>query len=209
MSPFEFRRADANEYWREHPLREFHVPHHIVHEEVALAFERCVDTATEERPLQAFLETHPTILVQLLHGSPRFVLSRQRLGAELISDFVLGVHDSDGYSWLAVELESPRLSLFTKSGDPRAQLSHGIRQIQDWRAWLQRNQNYASRPRTQSGLGLTDITAGVPGLVLMGRRALLDSGTNDRRRQMASDLKIQIHTYDHLVEAAWASVRRQ
>jgi hypothetical protein len=200
--------TDANEYWREHPLREAHVPHHIVDEETARAFERCVDSASDERAVQVFLEMHPAILVQVLHGSPRFVLSRQRLGAELITDFVLGVHDSDGYGWLAVELESPRLSLFTKSGDPRAQLTHGIRQIQDWRAWLQRNQNYASRARTQSGLGLIDIRADIPGLVLMGRRALVDAGTNDRRRQMASDLKIHIHTYDHLIEAAWAAVLR-
>jgi hypothetical protein len=126
MSPFEFRTADANDYWRDHPLREFHVRHLDIPEEVVLAFERCVNAAADERPLQAFLEEHPTILVQLLHASARFVLPRQRLGAEFIPDFVIGEHHSDGYDWLAVELESPRLSFFTTSGDPRAKLSHAI-----------------------------------------------------------------------------------
>jgi hypothetical protein len=55
---------------------------------------------------------------------------------------------------------------------------------------------------------VTDITAHVPGIILMGRRRLVDPQTNERRRQMASDLNIQIHTYDHLVEAAWAGARQ-
>jgi len=208
MSQIEFHTANADDYWRDHPLREFHTRHFDLSEEVVVALHDCINRAVDERPIQAFLEEHPAILVQLLHASARFVLPRHRLGAEFVPDFVIGEHHSDGYDWLLVELESPRLPFFTNAGDPRASLSHAIRQIQDWRAWLQRNQNYASRLRRESGLGLTDITANVPGIVLMGRRAMVNSETNERRRQMASDLKIQIHTYDHLIEAAWASVHR-
>ena len=207
MNRFEFRPATSEGYWRDHPLREFHAQHHGLAEDVIVAFQKCLDEALDERPVQAFLERHPAILVQMLHASARFVLPRHRLGAEFIPDFVIGEHHSDGYSWVVVELESPGLSFFTSGGDPRAQLTHAIRQVQDWRAWLQRNQNYASRLRTEAGLGLTDITANVPGVVLMGRRGLVDPQTNDRRRQMATDLNIQIHTYDHLVEAAWVCAR--
>jgi hypothetical protein len=170
------------------------------------AFQECVDAAVDERPVQAFLEANPELLVQLLHAVPRFVLPQHRLGAEFVPDFIIGEHSSDGYSWLMLELESPRLPFFTNSGDPRAPLTHAIRQIQDWRAWLHRNQNYASRARSESGLGLVDITGNVPGIVLMGRRALLDSAASARRRQMAADLDIRIHTYDHLIEAARANV---
>lgn len=176
--------------------------------DVITAFQECVNDAPDEKPIQAFLEAHPGLLVQLLHAAPRFVLPRRRLGAEFVPDFIIGEHSSDGYTWVVIELESPRLSLFTKAGDPRARLTHAIRQIQDWRAWLHRNQNYASRVRTESGLGLTDITANVRGTILMGRRARLDPETNERRRQMASDLNIGIHTYDHLIEAALASLNR-
>ncbi len=206
MSQFQFKPASADDYWRGHPLREFHVQHMGLSVDVITAFQECVNDAADEQPVQAFLETHPGLLVQLLHAAPRFVLPRHRLGAEFVPDFIIGEHSSDGYNWLVVELESPRLSFFTNAGDPRAQLTHAIRQIQDWRTWLHRNQNYASRIRTESGLGLTDITANVPGIILMGRRSLLDSETNARRRQMASDLKIRIHTYDHLIESARASV---
>ncbi len=40
----------------------------------------------------------------------------------------------------------------------------------------------------------------------MGRRSFLDAGTNDRRRQMTTDLKIEIHTYDYLLEKAQIAV---
>jgi hypothetical protein len=81
-----------------------------------------------------FLEKEPALLVQLLHAAPRFVLPRHRLGAEFVPAFIIGADSSDAYNWLVVELESPRLSFFTKAGNPRAQLAHAIRQIQDWRA---------------------------------------------------------------------------
>ena len=207
MSQFETRQASSEDYWSGHPLREFHVQHMGLSVDVITAFERCLNESADEKPVQVFLEAHPGLLVQLLHAAPRFSLPRHRLGAEFVPDFIIGEHSSDGYNWLVVELESPRLSFFTNAGDPRARLTHAIRQIQDWRAWLHRNQNYASRTRAESGLGLTDITAIVPGIILMGRRALLDSETNARRRQMASDLKIRIHTYDNLIEAARASAR--
>ncbi len=206
MSHIEFRPASAERYWSGHPLREFHVQHTGLSIDVIEAFQECLKEAADERPVQSFLEAHPGLLVQLVHASPRFLLPRQRLGSEFIPDFIVGQHSSDGYDWLVVELESPRLSFFTNAGDPRAQLTHAIRQVQDWRSWLQRNQNYASRNRAESGLGLSDITANVPGIILMGRRALLDSDMNARRQQMASDLRIRIHTYDHLLETARANV---
>jgi hypothetical protein len=208
MSGSRFRPASSEDYWKDHPLREFYVEHGGLSNEAVRTFEECLKEAADENPLQMLLEEQPALLVQLLHAAPRFVLPRHRLGAEFVPDFIIGTDSSDGYNWLVVELESPRLSFFTKAGNPRAQLAHAIRQIQDWRAWLHRNQNYAARIRAESGLGLTDITGNVPGVILMGRRALLDAATNARRRQMRSDLNIGLHTYDHLLEAARTAVRR-
>ncbi|HYJ86644.1 MAG TPA: hypothetical protein VEW46_11350 [Pyrinomonadaceae bacterium] len=58
--------------------------------------------------------------------------------------------------------------------------------------------NYAAIPRIEGGLGLTDITANLPGLILIGRRKDIDESTKERRRQMANDLRIRIHSYDWL-----------
>ncbi|WP_324097323.1 Shedu anti-phage system protein SduA domain-containing protein [Xanthomonas euvesicatoria] len=79
--------------------------------------------------------------------------------------------------------------------------NHAIRQIQDWRAWLTRNQNYAANPVALSGLGLTDINSSVPGLIVIGRRSAELHQHRERRRQMSQDLNIEIRTYDYLVDA--------
>lgn len=90
--------------------------------------------------------------------------------------------------------------MFTKTGDPSRQLTHAIRQIQDWRAWVASNQAYASRTRRDNGLGLQDISPNLPGLILIGRRQATDPGTNTLRRQMMADLRIEIRTFDSLLD---------
>jgi hypothetical protein len=101
-----------------------------------------------------------------------------------------------------VEIESPKAKMFTKAGDPSATLNHAIRQVQDWRVWLKRNQDYASRPQLQNGLGLTDIDLNAKALILIGRRIETDASTHERRRQMCSDLSAEIHSYDWLASNA-------
>lgn len=68
--------------------------------------------------------------------------------------------------------------------------------------WLQSNQAYAARPRTENGLGLTDIDPRLPGLILIGREKDVDPRTAGLRRQLAGQWNIQIHTYDWLVRMA-------
>jgi hypothetical protein len=163
-------------------------------------FEECLSLANVESDLQQFLSSNPYVLAaQLGGGHGRWVIPMKRLGAEYVPDFMVGEKSSIGFEWYAVELESPKAKMFTKAGDPTQQLTHAIRQIQDWRAWLQRNQDYAARPRDKGGLGLTDITANLPGLILISRRDEIDESTSERRRQMISDLRIKIHSYDWLV----------
>ena len=91
--------------------------------------------------------------------------------------------------------------MFNRHGDPSQHLNHAIRQITDWRAWLKSNQAYAARPKTEGGLGLTDIDANVKGLILIGRRAAIDPETNARRRQLVQDLNIDIHSFDYLLQS--------
>jgi hypothetical protein len=73
-----------------------------------------------------------------------------------------------------------------------------MRQISDWRSWLERNQPYASRLRTKHGLGLTDISPRLPALILIGRTSDIADSSNERRRQMMNESRIQIHSYDWL-----------
>lgn len=161
-----------------------------------------LDTAKREEDIQQFLQDNPKFLIQHLGGGHgRWIIPKQRLGSEHVTDFVVGEADSMGFHWTAVELESPLSKMFTKAGDPSATLNHAVRQIRDWRMWLARNQNYAARPRSDDGLGLTDIDAEVPGLILMGRRATESRDTGRMRRQIGREANIQIHTFDFLIDA--------
>ena len=185
------------------PLGEFFVWWDNISFEDISKLEECLKRAINENDIQRFLQENPIFLIQHLGGGHgRWVIPKQRLGAEHVTDFIIGERSSIGFEWQAVELESPNVHIFNKKGDPSRYLNHAIRQIQDWRAWLQRNQNYAARPKVESGLGLTDIVSTLPGLVLLGRRNNIDPLTNERRRQMVTDLNINIHSYDFLVECA-------
>ncbi len=184
------------------PMPEYFVWWFDIEDADVHAFACRLEIAQSEQDLQSFLEENPMLLIQHLGGGHgRWVVPRQRLGAEHVTDFMIGERHSLGFEWQAVELESPKATMFTRSGDPSHHLTHAIRQIQDWRAWLLRNQNYAARSREESGLGLTDIVANVPGLILIGRRDAVDERTRDRRRQMSNDLGIKIHSYDFLLDA--------
>ncbi len=191
---------DRQQIIREDPLGEFLVWWLDLSRNHFRKFKKCLSVATMEEELQEFLSANPMLLaVQLGGGHGRWVIPKKRLGSEYVPDFMIGERSSIGFEWHAVELESPRVKMFTKAGNPTKELTHAIRQIEDWKRWLQLNQNYASRARTESGLGLTDITADLPGLILIGRRADIDETSNGRRLQMANDLRIKIHSCDWLL----------
>jgi hypothetical protein len=81
-------------------------------------------------------------------------------------------------------------------------MNHALRQLRDWRVWLEHNQNYAARSREEQGLGLTNISPRSEGLILIGREHDLDPATNAHRRTLMEEARADIHTYDWLVRAA-------
>lgn len=200
------RGLDFTELLAGDPLKDFFVWWDDISAADVKAFEKRLRTATREHDLQSFLESNAKLLIQHVRGGHgRYVIPQKRLGAEYVTDFIIGGKHSGGFEWQAVELESPKAPMFTKSGYPSKYLMRAIFQILDWRAWLQRNQNYAARLVTEGGLGLTDIVARVPGLILIGRRKEIDPSTNERRRQLVNELATEIHSYDFLLE--WAKGR--
>ncbi len=185
------------------PLRDFFVWWDDIQCVDIKALKKTLESANKEEDLQKILTKKPILLVQHLGGGHgRWVLPKKKLGAEYVTDFIIGEKHSFGFDWVAVELESPKNKMFTSKGDPTKELIHAIRQIQDWRSWLKSNRDYATRDRNRKGLGLTDIDSNVPGLILIGRRGEINKSTDELRRQMVQDLNITIHTYDFLIDAA-------
>lgn len=190
-------------------IEQFFVPWDSISADDVQGYEGVLGLATDERPLQKYLESRPVLLVQHLGGGHgRWVIPQPRLGAEFVPDFMIAEKSSLGFEWTAVELENPSVSSFTQGGDPSAALSHAIRQIEDWRGWLTVNQAYADRPRDSNGLGLRNIDGEVPGLILIGRRGSSEpQNVVDRRRRLGHKLAIQVHTYDWLADMARGRVR--
>jgi Domain of unknown function (DUF4263) len=172
-------------------------------------YRRVLDGARDERPLQRLLASDPILLIQHLRGGHgRWVLSQKRLGSEYVPDFVIGERSSSGFEWYFVELQSPLARLFVpSSGRLSEQFDEGVRQIQEWRRWLEDNRDYARRPRSRNGLGLVDVSPRDPGLLIIGRETDLDEADRQRRRQLDQDLNIRIHTYDWLAREAETRIR--
>lgn len=200
------RRIADYEAWdivAEGALPEFFVEWEAITQHDVKELARLLDRGRGERPVQAFLQCHPQVMVQLVRGGwSRWVIPQKRMGDKHVTDFIIGERDSLGYHWHAVELESPTAKLFTQAGDPSAALTHAIRQVQDWRSWLNNNLEYARRDRVDGGLELRGIRPDVPAKIFIGRRSMLDSDTQRRREQMSHDSGIEIHTFDHLYDVA-------
>ena len=154
--------------------------------------------------MQRFLEANPRILIQLLvAGRSAWVIPKKRLGSEHETDFVIRQKASGTFEWYAVELERPQAKMFNKNGDPSAALTHALRQISDWREWLSQNRDYATKPREQSGLGLTGIDPELEGLIIIGRDADIDRrATASLRRRLERTHRTKIETYDWLLSQA-------
>jgi hypothetical protein len=185
----------------EEPLGEYHVFWDEVNDTDMHRLRRAIRRATVESDMQKFLAAHPELLIQYLGGGHgRWVIPQKRLGAEYVPDFVIGEQDSRGRHWTAVELEGPQHPMFIKSGDPSSRLWHAIRQIVDWRVWLEHNRDYAARDPSDHGLGLVDISPALPGLIIIGRHQDLPDSRQAFRRGLESQLNLQIHSYDWLLQ---------
>jgi len=174
-------------------LDEFKVRRWVVSKGAVRQLRATIESASAEKDIQQFLEEHPEILAHYLGtGHGRWCIPQKRLGAEHVPDFLVAELSSIGFAWFGVELKNPNAMLFNRKGDPSAALTHAIRQVADWRAWLKNNIDYAQRLRHKNGLGLIDIDANLPCYILIGRREVLSDNTRARRRQMNEDLNVQI-----------------
>ena len=178
----------------------------ITAQEVA-SLQELLDSNPDEQTVHIFLEGNPNFLVQVLGGGHgRYQIpksqSKPRLGSQYVPDFLISDMNSMGIHWYAIELESPRKRAFRNDGIQTSDLTQAISQITDWRDWLRDNIDYARRPKEQSGLGLIGIESRLSGLILIGRRDEYPERYNRFRRDMLEGMRIAIHSYDWLVDAA-------
>ena len=73
------------------------------------------------------------------------IFSEISFGSKFRCDFAWLNDNSDGPEWILVEIEKPRMKLFTKNGEPRAELNHAIEQIKSWDRYFKENPSEKSR----------------------------------------------------------------
>jgi hypothetical protein len=168
----------------------------------AAALSDALRGAIDEKPLQEVLRRHPQILAHLVtshHGG--FVLPEVQLGVHYRADFFVAGMTSLGLRWTLVELESPAAALTIADGQPSKQLRKGLKQISDWREWLQENLDHARKARRHLGLGLFGIRPQARGLIIIGR-GRLSTETDAMRNLLWEKQQVDVRTYDWLVREA-------
>lgn len=172
--------------------------------ELVEELENILASAKDEKPLQEFFTAHPEMLSQQLDARCRWIIPKPQLGGLFEPDFFAARIDSGGIKWVAIELESPAVDrLFTKSkGFPQEKLREGIEQIRDWRNWIENNLATARNSPLDDGSGLVGITSRLHGMVIIGRREESRREDQRRRRDIEWESKIEIHTYDWVLEQA-------
>ncbi|MGO9761043.1 MAG: Shedu anti-phage system protein SduA domain-containing protein [Solirubrobacteraceae bacterium] len=174
-----------------------------VERSVVTELETTIDTARDERPIQAYIERHPEILTSLSGPTSlgTFVRSQPSLGGQRFPDFALAVADSAGLHWTLIEIESPRAAIGLQNGQLAKNSRAAVGQVETWREWLTNNLDTARRPRAQDGLGLTDVRPEAAGIVLIGRRAGATPLAPAVQRRLHEEQQIQLHSYDWLLDA--------
>lgn len=181
-------------------LQEYIAPDPITENDIE-ELRSVIDSASDEKPFQEFFQYHPHIIASLMRGPQRYCIPKVRIGGEYVADFFLADVDSTGIRWVLVELETPISPVTLLNKDDFDKYARtGISQIKQWRQWIQDNIDTARRFRKDNGLGLVDIRSQAEGLVLVGRRAKLRENASWLRKQLFEDSRIQMHTYDWLLE---------
>ena len=142
---------------------------------------------TTESDVHSYLLKFPPIIA----AGGRAIQSEVRLGTKYKMDLVVrsaGVTEDI----LLIELENPRHNIFTRDGRPRKAVTHAKQQVEDWLRWVQEH----------PGDSFVGTLGGVPprGLVVIGRSRDLDNEQRHRLAHLNTNSKVQIVTYDELLD---------
>jgi hypothetical protein len=146
-----------------------------------------------EADLQAFLEDNP----ELLSPTHLRMWKKVPLGRRF-TDFVF----KEPNEYVLVELEAPSRPLFRKDGQQSEELTHAIKQVNDWLRYIEDNPDTVRRE-----LGLEGISTHPECLIVIGRSASLNEQDQRQLVTMQGTMpKFRILTYDDAVVAATQSI---
>jgi hypothetical protein len=164
-------------------------------------YEALLDENASEARVHAFLAAHTYFFNGALRlFGPCPVYSKVKLGCDYEVDFAWLDSSSFGPDWHLVEIEAPSTKLFTKGGNPTAELTHAVQQLRDWHSWLHDHLEYARSLMPQIEYPLCYI--------FMGRRHGLTPAMKRKAKRFVYDHRpiCRIHTLDWLSAAARSTI---
>jgi hypothetical protein len=110
----------------------------------AAVFELCelLAQAPREEALQKFLERNPGFLTSLVgtpDNSDLAVIFKPPVGTQYRADFCVLSASQGGAAAYLMEIESSHENLFNKAGTPSQRLAYALKQVEDWKIWINRN----------------------------------------------------------------------
>jgi hypothetical protein len=151
-------------------------------------FELLIGEQHSEEVYQSFLSANPVLIDPLASE----IVPKQRLGIELVTDFVVRRLDN---RYVLVEIEKPHDTLFTTSHDFSSRFTHAIGQIVDFQEWVDQHGEYAR--------SLMPGISSPRGLLIMGMRSSLsDRGIAKLKRFCINSNAVDILTYDDVLARA-------
>lgn len=196
--------------------------------EAILEFDSILNQESEQA-VQKYLDQNPFIFEFLSDDGSGFIQSHLRLAEKFVPDFVILSRDrwSNNPCLLCtlIEIENPSTPLFTRSGNPTSQLTHALRQVQDWKSWVRNNSQYLQKEfsfllNTKEMLNLQShkvvkpiflsqsVALGVyyRYMIIAGRRTSLQISDLVRLTEMNENMHdIKIATYDAIL-SGWINL---
>jgi len=162
-------------------------------------FQNTLEHATDERPLQAFFEKHPEVLLTgVVRPHNGWVIPRPKFAPPnhdpLVPDFVICEWSSVGPDWYIVELENPRKGPLKSNGDISQICNHAANQINTYRRFIEEHGHFLR------GHGWPKLHREAEGIIVIGRRndplrAKFPDSLQEFKRQ-----RIDVVSYDRLLE---------
>lgn len=167
-------------------------------------FLELIDKGASESRVQEFLERNPAIVCGSAYLMGDAVISKFRLGVDLVTDFAYVNPRSGSTLLFLVEIEDPGKPIFNKDDQFTEHFNQAYQQLEDWLGWCVSHREELR----QLFLPLTSISGENPasyvprGLLIYGRRAELTSARRRERWQSksASNPFVVVRTYDGFCE---------
>ncbi|MFN6488253.1 MULTISPECIES: Shedu anti-phage system protein SduA domain-containing protein [unclassified Nostoc] len=179
----------------------------------------------DERSILKFISEHRayfiigSLLSKYFHFGHHatYLFPEFQLGNSYRSDYLIIGQSSGGHEFVFVELEAPKGRITTAEGDLGEVFRKGIKQLRDWRRWL--DSYYSSLKETfdksrRAEVALPDEFVTMDRsrfhfVVIAGKRTHFTNKTYEIGREERMDTNILLLHYDNLIDTAADVIGRQ